>query len=82
MGLPGFGDGEGEPGGLVMAKKRKKYRRGRPAYDARLNVVIDPKLKTWVKDYANRKHTTITAIIVDHFVELREIDEAGDVEQI
>jgi hypothetical protein len=63
-------------------RKKKSHRRGRPAYDARLNVVIDPELKEWVREYAVRKHTSITALIVGHFIELREIDEGGNVEQI
>jgi len=67
---------------VARRKKKNGYRRGRPAYDARLNVVIDPELKAWIRDYAVRKHTSITAIIVNHFIELREIDEEGDVEQI
>jgi len=63
-------------------RKKKNQRRGRPAYDARLNVVIDPELKKWVRDYAVRKHTSITALIVNHFVGLKESDEGGNVEQI
>ena len=45
-------------------------------------VQIDEELKEWAKDYARRHHTTLTQLIADHFVDLRN-KEAGDgVEQI
>jgi hypothetical protein len=38
----------------------------------RLNLLIDADLKVWARKYAKKKHTTITQMIVDHFVKLRE----------
>ena len=38
----------------------------------RLNLVIDPELKEWAHAYASRKHTTLTAIITDHLISIRD----------
>lgn len=38
----------------------------------RLNLVIDPELKEWAHAYASRKHTTLTNIVTDHLVALRD----------
>jgi len=45
---------------------RSEYRSGR------LNLVIDPELKEWAHAYASRRHTTVTAILTEHLVRLRD----------
>jgi hypothetical protein len=64
-----------------MARRTKKSTRVN-TNGGRLNLNIDPMLKRWLTKYADRKHTSITSIVVNYFVELREKDESGDVEQI
>ena len=48
----------------------------------RLNLVIDPDLKEWAHEYAKRKHTSVTQLVIDHLIELRESERTIDVEQI
>lgn len=48
----------------------------------RLNLQIDKDLKVWVRDYARRKHTSLTQLITDYFVELKKEEEGDGVEQI
>lgn len=53
--------------------------------DGRLNLRIDPGLKAWAQDYADRCSTTVTQIIVQHLTILRQRDEqvlAADAEQL
>jgi hypothetical protein len=38
----------------------------------RLNLLIDSDLKDFAKDYAKKKSTNVTQMIVDHFVRLRD----------
>jgi len=67
-----------------MKGRCKRIVRKHPAPPAteRFNMVLDPNLKKWAVDYAERKRTTVTAIIVEHLVELKERDEGPYVEQI
>ena len=70
---------------MTMAKRRKKrIVRKHPAPPAteRFNMVLDPELKQWATEYAGRRCTSVTAIIVEHLVKLRECDEGPQVEQI
>lgn len=46
----------------------------------RLNLLIDPDLKDWVKRFARSRGTTITRLIVEHFESLQVADRS--VEQI
>ena len=48
----------------------------------RLNLVIDPDLKEWAHQYAREHHTSVTALIIDHLVHLKEREKSDDVEQI
>jgi len=45
-------------------------------------MVLDPDLKSWAVDYAERNRTTITALVIQHLVELKDRDEGPYVEQI
>ncbi len=53
-----------------------------PEQRARLNLLIDANLKDWAKGFASRRQTTVTAIITDHLVKLRDMETSADVEQI
>jgi len=63
-------------------KKGKTKEAPEPEGKARLNLLIPGDLKVWARDYADRHCTTITNIIVSHFVDLREREKGVDVEQI
>ena len=49
---------------------------------ARLNLLLDEKLKRWAVRYAKRKNTSLTQLITDHFVILRDKEKGIDVQQI
>ena len=63
-----------------MVTKRTPKRR-KPK-SARLDLLIDPVLKKFIRQYAVDKHTTITEIVTRHFVGLRDKERGPDVEQI
>lgn len=70
-----------------MATKKKKKARKKTAArpqtkDGRLNLRIDPDLKVWVHEYAQRHQTTVTSLTTDFFVHLRETEHVVDVRQI
>jgi hypothetical protein len=54
----------------------------RPLRTARLNLMIEPKLKKDVHGYAKRHHKSISTIITEHFVTLLEREKAPNIEQI
>lgn len=58
----------------VKKKKRQK--------SARLNLLISPDLKEWAHGFAIKKEKSISALITDYLVYLREIEDGPDVEQI
>lgn len=59
----------------MKGKKRKPLDKK----TARLNLMIDPRLKDWAHGYANRKSTSISALITNHLSDLKERDkERGD----
>jgi PIN domain nuclease of toxin-antitoxin system len=45
--------------------------------DGRTNMRLPPDLKKWAQDYAQRNHTNLTQIYVDHLMELRDLDKAS-----
>ncbi len=47
----------------------------------KLNLRIRPDLDTWVRQYAEEKHTTVSQIVIDYFTELRKRIENERVEQ-
>lgn len=49
---------------------------------SRLNLLIRPDLKRWAHEYARRRGKTVSGIITEHFVTLREQELGIDVEQI
>jgi len=62
--------------------KRKNVRKKEPAKPGRLNIILDPSLKDWAKRYADRNYTTVTAIVTNHLLKLREAEREINVEQI
>lgn len=54
--------------------------------DGRLNLRIDPELAKSIKEYASSHHTTVTEIIVRHFLDVLEQEKTErklvDAEQI
>ena len=49
---------------------------------SRLNLLIQPELKRWVHAYAKKRGKTVSGIIMEHFVALREQERGSDVQQI
>lgn len=49
---------------------------------ARLNLMIEPKLKKDIRAYAKRHHQSISTIITEYFVALLEREKILNVEQI
>jgi hypothetical protein len=49
---------------------------------ARLNMMIEPKLRKAIHAYANKRSKSISALITDHFITLLEKEDKIDVEQI
>lgn len=54
----------------------------RPLRTARLNLMIEPKLKKNIHGYAKRNHKSVSTIITEHFVTLLEREKAPNIEQI
>lgn len=64
-------------------KKPTKAKKKRDAYgNVRLNLRMHPLLEAFLRDYAARRHTTVTQIITDHINKLKEQDEYERVDQI
>ena len=66
----------------MPTKKKKKVKVEHICPAGRLDLVIDPDLKNWAKSYARRRHTSLTAIIIQHLVDLQDRDRGCNVEQI
>lgn len=66
----------------IKKKKAKKLNGRRPLRTARLNLMIEPRLKKSIHEYAKRHHKSLSTIITDHFVVLLEREKGPDVEQI
>ena len=67
----------------MVAKKKKKRTNGRkPMRTARLNLMIEPRLKKKMHAYAKRNHKSLSTIIIDHFVDLLQREKGLNVEQI
>lgn len=65
----------------MPAKRKKQVAHGRP-HGSRLNLVINQELKKWAQDYARLMHTSVTQLLTDFLVRLRESEKSIDVEQI
>lgn len=63
-----------------MSQKGSNGRK--PLRTARLNLMIEPKLKKEIHGYAKRHHKSVSTIIVEHFISLLEREKAPNVEQI
>jgi hypothetical protein len=66
----------------MRAKKKKTQGSNGDTKSSRLNLLIHPELKKWAHSYAHKKGKTISGLIVEHFVELREKEQGADVQQI
>lgn len=71
----------------MTTNKKKAKRKKRPVKKAqaknnRLNLRIDLELRGWAHEYAQRHQTTITALITEYFVHLRETEHVVNVRQI
>lgn len=53
---------------------------------ARMDMKIDNALKEWVQDYARRKHTSVSSLVRDFFIRLKQFEDeekhADGVDQI
>ena len=49
---------------------------------ARLNLLINPDLKEWAHGYARKREKSLSALVTEHLIELREKEQRLDVEQI
>lgn len=68
-------------------KKKKVQRRARPARQdstrtARLNLMIRPDLKKWAHEYARRRDKSLSSLINEHLIDLREKERGAEVPQI
>jgi predicted HicB family RNase H-like nuclease len=61
-----------------MPKKKRRRKRK----EGRLNLLIDPELKNWVKEHAACAETSVSALVTTFFVKLREKEEGVGIEQI
>ena len=59
---------------------KKKVTRTRK--EGRLNLLIDPSLKEWAHGYANRNSTSISFLVVQQLLRLKEEDSKPNVRQI
>lgn len=68
-----------------MEKITKKPRRRSLEDTDRLNLKLPSELKKWVVDYAQRRGTSVTQLVIDHLVSLKQLDDeemSRDAEQI
>jgi hypothetical protein len=65
-----------------MASKKNDKVTKADRKDGRLNLLIDPELKNWAKEYAYNNDTTVTTIITEHLKALREKENDLCVQQI
>lgn len=68
-----------------MGRERKKGKLKSaelPQGKARLNLLLDADLKAWVHEHARKNHTTVTAIVVEHFLALKRESYGTGVKQI
>lgn len=64
-----------------MKREVASVKRG-PLRTARLNLMIEPKLKQQMHQYAKRHHKSLSSIIIDHFISLLEAEKEPDVQQL
>jgi uncharacterized protein (DUF1778 family) len=65
----------------MTAKKVKKVPQNGER-TSRLNLRIKPELQVWIHEYARMTGKSISSIITDHFITLKERERGADVEQI
>jgi len=71
----------------TRSASRKKKKTNGALKTARLNLLIRPDLKDWVHKYAEKYDKSVSSIVTEHFVSLRERERrekkvGADVEQI
>jgi hypothetical protein len=72
---------------MAGRKTRKRATKRQPtakngAKTARLNLLIRPDLKKWAHEYAGRMDKSLSSIINDYLLSLRERERGDCVEQI
>lgn len=65
-----------------MAQNGKPSNSRRPLRTARLNLMIEPRLKKDIHGFAKRHHKSVSTIITEHFVTLLERERSPNIEQI
>lgn len=65
-----------------MGNTAKKKPTRKPLRTARLDLVIEPKLKRAIHAYARRHHKSVSSIITEHFYNLLAKEKEPNVEQI
>ena len=73
------------PARKTKKKAKKTRRKVAPVNDgksARLNLMIDPDLKAWAHQYTRQRSTSISALITEHFSNLRERERGDGIKQI
>jgi len=65
-----------------MARRKKKKRRKNVVKGERLHLLIRGDLKEFIIDYAERRDTSVSQIVTQHFMDLREKEQGLNVEQI
>jgi hypothetical protein len=68
---------------MVSRRKKKTGRQQKTqAKTARLNLLIKPELKQWAHEYAARRDKSLSSIINEYLLSLRERERGDCVEQI
>lgn len=49
---------------------------------SRINLRIPPDLDAWITAYAKRNNTTMTELIIRHFLEIKQKEEGDRVPQV
>ena len=66
----------------MAVNRKKKAKLNGTTKSSRLNLLIQPELKKWAHNYARKRGKTVSGLIMEHFVELREQERGADVQQI
>lgn len=53
-----------------------------PTKKVRINLLMDRELRDWAKGYAETHHTTLTALFINHLVDLRREEDGLGIKQV
>lgn len=67
---------------MAKRKAKKKIQPNNSKKTARLNLMLTPELKEWAHGYSRRREKSISALISDYLIDLRERERGECVEQI